>query len=607
MDTYLTSPVLNLSGCPNPYLTFCFYLDSEPCCDFFYVQALCGGTWTTIYGPVSGLTAAWQTVNLPITNTCTQIRFYFHSDFSVTYEGDYVDCVCISCGQLPGLPTTTPTFTPTRSQTFTVSPTPIVCTPACGGNLAVNGGFENGTTSGWTVTTSCTNTSAGCSGYGCGFAGSNGPANGCQGSGACCCTWQMNPCIGLFPQAACGGYGGVVWSGEGGGTCGGPANSWTQICQTVALPAGGATVSFYYAAGFEFASPSSGIVDFSVTLGGASAPCSPTNFWSMTFPSPNCQAWNQARLNLCGFGGCTVTVCGRATSTGVDCSWAYIDELEVCPCLVGTPTNTPTVTLTPTITLSNTLTATATTTNTATISATATSTPTVTWSPTITTTPTSTATPTISSTFTVTATVTSTSTITITSTPTATATISSTHTVTATVTPTATFTVTSTPSATPSITQTFTITFTPTWTYTVTPTATITNTFTPSCTPTITPTSTITLTPTSSATVTPTPTVTQTSVVPPPFFRIGENQVSPPNLLHVSWVLAESGHMNMTVFNSAGEYVRTIFDDDVASQTLLFATWDLTNYLGAAVSSNVYILRVSAPGFLRNYKIGVLR
>ena len=65
--------------------------------------------------------------------------------------------------------------------------------------------------------------------------------------------------------------------------------------------------------------------------------------------------------------------------------------------------------------------------------------------------------------------------------------------------------------------------------------------------------------------------------------------------------------MKMVVFNSAGEYVTTLFDDEVTSQLVYNVVWDQTNARGEIVASNVYVLRVIAPGWTRNYKIGVQR
>jgi hypothetical protein len=262
--------------------------------------------------------------------------------------------------------------------------------------------------------------------------------------------------------------------------------------------------------------------------------------------------------------------------------------IEQC---AGTPTNTPTRTATRTATPSPTATFTRTAsptpsatptqspTRTATLTPSPTPTPSDTPTQTLTRTPTSTASPTVTFSFTpsppFTATHTPTRTESFTPSDTPSQTPSRTATATPSATPTATLSFTesytrtqtvtpsATPTVTPSITETtlFSPTFTPTWTDTptATPSATQTSTFsptqtysfTPTATPTATPTQTfsytatrtatpsVTLTYTDSPTVTVSPSITQTPI-PVPF------------------------QLRVTVYNSAGERVRLLFDGSAA-------------------------------------------
>ena len=77
--------------------------------------------------------------------------------------------------------------------------------------------------------------------------------------------------------------------------------------------------------------------------------------------------------------------------------------------------------------------------------------------------------------------------------------------------------------------------------------------------------------------------------------------------LGISFRVQEDGEMKIVVFNSAGEYVATLFDQTVSNQQVYSVVWNQTNAKGEMVSSNVYVLRVVAPGFTRNYKIAVQR
>ena len=78
-------------------------------------------------------------------------------------------------------------------------------------------------------------------------------------------------------------------------------------------------------------------------------------------------------------------------------------------------------------------------------------------------------------------------------------------------------------------------------------------------------------------------------------------------MLTIAFRVREDGRMKIVVFNSAGEYVVTLFDQDVSSQNVYSVVWDQTNFRGEVVSSNVYVLRFVAPGWSKSYKLGVQR
>ncbi len=286
----------------------------------------------------------------------------------------------------------------------------------------------------------------------------------------------------------------------------------------------------------------------------------------------------------------------------VDC---FTNTPSSTPTKTATATATSTHTVTSTFTLTPTPTATPTPTDTFTLTSTATSTAsfTATSTPTVTSTftPTSTPTATYSSTdtFTFTSTATNTATLTPTSTPTDTSTSTLTSTATNTATSTATYTVTSTPTSTasftatstPTVTDTFTVTstptatFSPTSTYTVTSTSTNTATYTITLTPTVTNTFTVTFTPT--ITATPTATLNNADV-----FYVSRNLLVPsqgPVSIEVQYPY--SGIYSLMIYNSAGEHILTLDNDQTISAPFQRAyTWNGKNKYGDNCASGVYIL-----------------
>ena len=269
--------------------------------------------------------------------------------------------------------------------------------------------------------------------------------------------------------------------------------------------------------------------------------------------------------------------------------------------LTGTPSFTPTYTHTPTWTPSWTPTTTATPTRT--FTQTSTLTPTDTFTPV----PSATATFTPTQTFTQTSTLTPTVTFTPSFTPTFTASITLSFTPTFTATFTTTFTPTFT--LTPTLSATWTSTSSPTWTPTWTFTTTKTWTPSPSFTPTWTPSWTWTPTATPSPTFTASPTQTFTPTQPPDTFYVDHNVVYPstgPVSIHVAFSNF-SGPYHLKIYNSAGEWIRTLVDERASSRVDDWYPWDGKNARGQPVASGVYIIHLTSPVRAQFRRILVIR
>jgi hypothetical protein len=296
--------------------------------------------------------------------------------------------------------------------------------------------------------------------------------------------------------------------------------------------------------------------------------------------------------------------------------------VQAYPCLVtNTATSTPTSTGTSTPTQTATNTATDTPTDTATDTATHTVTPTPThtatdtathtMTPTLTHTATNTVTDTASNTathtFSMTATKTPTITYTSTSTGTATntSTITATNTATHTATITATNSMTQTPTKTGTNSPTSTATKTSTYTGTNTPTRTPTDTYTP----TLTFTNTVTSTPTHTRTPTDTPTVTPTVLLTCNEIRVNRNAFFPgtsPLSMNVKYCDVP-GHYSLRVYNSAGEYIKTVDERELTIPFSGTVYWDGNNRYGGPCTSGVYVLHLSEPYGIKVKKVVLIR
>jgi hypothetical protein len=184
---------------------------------------------------------------------------------------------------------------------------------------------------------------------------------------------------------------------------------------------------------------------------------------------------------------------------------------------------------------------------------------------------------------------------------------------------------TNTPCGYPGSTCTFTPTpgntntFTPTMPPSNTPTADVrpTNSFTPTNSPTATGTSTATATPTPTLTpcgwpgntctftTTPSPTSTPSNL---DIFYVSKNVFSPSNPVSITVeTSAYPGAYELRVYNSAGEYIKTIDSQQLSVPLIASYFWDGTNRYGNPCASGVYILYLIEPFGTRTKRIVLIR
>lgn len=92
MNAWMQQPFTNPGNVEAIRLTFWLWQDTEYCCDPFFVEELVGGFWNTNWG-YAGNIGGWQQVTVTLSPTATAFAFVFNTDFSVVYEGVYVDDV----------------------------------------------------------------------------------------------------------------------------------------------------------------------------------------------------------------------------------------------------------------------------------------------------------------------------------------------------------------------------------------------------------------------------------------------------------------------------------------------------------------------------------
>jgi bacillopeptidase F len=109
-DGYITSPYIDLSGLsaePTIPLSWWQWYYGESCCDYISTEVSNNGgsSWTVVYGPYNASSVTTSTWTQPTASLATayavsnfRIRFHFTSDYSVTYDGWYVDDIVIGTG-----------------------------------------------------------------------------------------------------------------------------------------------------------------------------------------------------------------------------------------------------------------------------------------------------------------------------------------------------------------------------------------------------------------------------------------------------------------------------------------------------------------------------
>lgn len=107
-DDYLVSPNIDLSGLTGEFkLDWWQWLQTESCCDVASVQVSNdgGAFWTTVYQGQGDVDLSWteRSVNLDASYAVTnfRVRFYLHTDVSITYPGWYIDDLAILGACMP--------------------------------------------------------------------------------------------------------------------------------------------------------------------------------------------------------------------------------------------------------------------------------------------------------------------------------------------------------------------------------------------------------------------------------------------------------------------------------------------------------------------------
>jgi hypothetical protein len=76
----------------------------------------------------------------------------------------------------------------------------------------------------------------------------------------------------------------------------------------------------------------------------------------------------------------------------------------------------------------------------------------------------------------------------------------------------------------------------------------------------------------------------------------------------IRYSIKDHGHVSLTVYNAAGQLVRTLVNDVQTPRTDGFSVeWDGTNNAGQAVSSGVYFYKLTAAGFVKTKKMVLLK
>jgi flagellar hook assembly protein FlgD len=101
----------------------------------------------------------------------------------------------------------------------------------------------------------------------------------------------------------------------------------------------------------------------------------------------------------------------------------------------------------------------------------------------------------------------------------------------------------------------------------------------------------------------PQPTDTQ----PPLVNSLSQNYPNPFNpSTTIAFSLKERGHVSLTVYNVAGERVRTLADETIAAGAHT-RDWDGRDQAGQPVSSGVYFYQLKTSGFEQTRKMVLLK
>ncbi len=93
MEAFMVKDV-DLGGCDSVTFSYSYWLDCESYYDHLDV-GYSDGLWHTAKS-YTGSSGGWVSDNIAVPSTATQVGFLFYSDYSVTYEGAYIDDVVLT-------------------------------------------------------------------------------------------------------------------------------------------------------------------------------------------------------------------------------------------------------------------------------------------------------------------------------------------------------------------------------------------------------------------------------------------------------------------------------------------------------------------------------
>lgn len=98
MDAYIRSPGIDVSAYEDVQLHFDVWYETESCCDSLYrYYSSDGATWYKSATAYAGSSGGWDAETFNLNGFATYyVKWIFHSDYSVTYEGAYLDNITVS-------------------------------------------------------------------------------------------------------------------------------------------------------------------------------------------------------------------------------------------------------------------------------------------------------------------------------------------------------------------------------------------------------------------------------------------------------------------------------------------------------------------------------